>query len=267
MFLLKRFFMFRERILIWLFITASVVVDIALFAAAISSREPSRLNALLAGLAYGQVGALAIWTVTGRMHRLARGACLIVATVPLTLLSIGSETRFFQQNLTLNATYAVIVMAAVAIVAVVRRVAKSKWQQQETLQAPLIELFGWTIVVAIASFGARFMDFQIVERGLRKFPVTLTLLAIPLIAEILYRPMFRPRHLWKWLVFVAAAYAMGCYLVERRFAPLVFATQAIYLAAWMVVRSLESDRQDVAEPGENDVPEDEPVSETSNSGK
>lgn len=259
--------MLRDRLLTWLFITASVVLDLALLAAAITSRDPYRFQALLEGLAFGQIGALAIWTVTGRVHRLARGACLILATGPLTLISIHGETRFFQPSLALMATYAVIVMMAVASITIVRRIAESKRQQQEALQAPLIELFGWTIVVAIASFGSRFMDFQILERGLTKLPITLTLLAIPVIAEILRRPKFRPRHLLKWLVFVGAAYAAGYYLADRRFSPIVFATQAACLAAWMVVRSLESDQsKDVeAEKEEGDAAEDEPASEPSES--
>ena len=238
--LLKRFFMFRDRLLTWLFITASVVVDLALLAAEMASRDSFRFQALLQGIALGQVGALAIWTVTGRVHRLARGAGLIVATSLLALFAIHGEPWYFQEWLALLAIYAAIVMAAVALITIVRRIVSSKREQHETLQTPLIELFGWTIVVAIASFGARFMDFQVLERGLSKLPTTLTILAIPVIAEILHRPKFQPLHLLTWLVFVGAACALGYSLADRRFSPMLYATQAAYLAVWMIVRSLES---------------------------
>ncbi len=259
--------MFRNRLLSWLFLTASVVLDFALLAAAMTSRDTFRFQALLEGLSLGQVGAVAIWTVTGRVHRLARGACLILATGLLALLAIRGEPWRFQEWLALLATYAVIVMAAVASITIVRRIARSKREQHETLQAPLIELFGWTIVAAIASFGARFMDFQVLELGLPRLPIALTLLAIPVIAELLHRPKFRPLHLLTWFVFVGAACALGCYLADRRFSPMLYATQAGYLAVWMIVRSLECDRPKSAENLEEEVPEEGPASEPSDPGQ
>jgi len=253
--------MLRDRLLTWLFITASVVVDLVLLAAARVSLDTFRYHAMLEGIALGQVGALAIWTITGQTHRLARGACLVVATGLLAVITIRDETWYFHRWLALLAVYAVIVMAVVGLISLVGHAIRNKRQLQEALRVPLMELFGWTIVVAIASFGARFMDFQVLERGLSKTSTTLAMLAVPVVAELLFRSQFQPLHWLKWLLFVGGAYAVGYYLANRRLLAIVLATQATYLAVWMVVRSLESDAPSTDEPEDRDSEEDGPTSE------
>lgn len=251
----------NTRLLTGLFLTASVVVDLVLLASSMANQDSSLHYALLEGIVLGQVGALAIWTVTGRVHRLARGACLVLATGVLAFITVHQRTWYFKGWLTLLAVYAVLVMAAAGLIALARRAVQRKVERHETLQAPLIELFGWTIVVAIASFGTRFMDARVLEHGLSKLLTTTAIVAIPVVAELLYRPKFHPLHLLRWLLIVGGAYALGLYLADRRRLEIVLATQAAYLAAWMIVRSVESDYQD-AETAEPDSAEDTAESET-----
>jgi hypothetical protein len=231
----------HSRLLTGLFIVASVVVDFVLLAAAWGNPDVYHYHALLEGIALGQVGALAIWTVTGRIHRLVRGTCLVLATGLLALVTQGEQTWYFSRWLALLACYAIIVVAVLALVEFARRAVASRQGEEEAIRTPLIELFGWTIVVAIASFGARYMNFQVLENGLAQLPTTLAILAVPVLAEFLYRPKFQPLQLLKWLVFVGGAGAVGYYLASRRLTATVFMTQAAYLAAWMIVRSVEND--------------------------
>jgi hypothetical protein len=243
--------MFRDRLLTWLFITASVVVDLALLAAVMASPNPHRYEALQEGLAAGQVGALAIWAITGSAHRLARVAGLVISTGLLTLLVVGQEIERFGEPLVLLAIYAAIVLAAVGVIAACRRAFSGKRESvRETFQVSLIEMFGWMIVVAIASFGARFMDLQVLDfyRSHSAGPLVL-LLSVPVIAELLFRPKFQPLQLVKWMLFVGSFYVAGGMFADQRLLANLFATQAAYLAAWMVVRSLESDEPGARERG------------------
>lgn len=254
-----------QRILTWLFIAASVALDCAILTATWTQRDLYEFHPLLQGIALGQVGALAIWTVCGELHRLARGACLVFGTGAIAVATIGSQDWYAQKWLAQLGVYAVLVVAVVAALEFARRTVAERRAPHEMVQTPLIELFGWTIVVAIVSFGTRYMDFEVLGNGLEQLPRAITLIAVPVGAYLLYRPPFQFTHLLKWLLFVGVAGVAGYFLASKRLTPAVFAVQAAYLAAWMIVREVESQpavvQDQIDEPKIYEPPEYESTTE------
>jgi hypothetical protein len=246
--------MFRERPLTWLFILATVVVDLAMF---FGGR-----GTVFEGIVVGQVAAIAIWAAIGHSHRLTRGSLLVVAVGILAYLPGFRSFQSYSRMLTFMAAFALAVAATSLGFVWLRRRIRIRFDgdhEQTPLKVPLIEFFGWTIVVAIASFGARHMDVQFLERVQHFFPVYLLTYAIVPLALVLFDSRFRMLHLLKAVLLVYGAYWMGTHFLGRgSWYGLKMASLTMYLTAWLLVRSIEYDQpKSVEETVETEEPNGE----------
>lgn len=246
--------MFRGRPLHWLFLLASIAIDLAMYFGG--------KGLIFEGLIVGQVAALGIWAALGQAYRLTRGSLLVVGIAILALLPGYRSLYTYPRNLTFMGAYALAVVITSLLVAWLRKRVRVRFAgeaEQSPLKVPLIEFFGWTIIVAVASFGARHMDLDALHRVTQQLPVYLLTYAIVPLALILFDSRFRPLHLAKALLFLCGVYWIGAYFLGRGpWYSLKMTTVAAYLTAWMLVRSIEYDQiKTVTE--ESEQQEDESV--------
>ena len=252
--------MFRQRPLTWLFVIASVVVDGATWVAGAEH--------LLEGLVVGQVAALSIWAAVGNAHRMTRAAVVIMAIAFLALLPDDYSLVQYCRWLTMLSIYALAVWTtSLVFLWLEKQVLKrrGKAPQQEVWRFPLIEFFGWTILVAIACAAVRHMDPRVVER-IGNYPSLYVWLYLMVPAAlVLFPSRFRLIYLVKAVLFVAVIYAISKYSIRGKpwFRPtyvLGMSTAAGYLAAWMLVRSIEKDQVEaVQQPKEEDDSQTNPL--------
>jgi hypothetical protein len=233
--------MFRERPLTWLFILATVVVDLAL-------PVTWEGSPILVGAVIGQIAAVSIWTVIGHPHRLIRGSLIVVAFGALALMGHPSPS-LSSRALSFAAVYSPIVVLTSLVIVWLRNKIRFRFNEALSpapLRIPLIELFGWTIVVAIASLGVRQVEPSFFDTMLRSPSRNLVVFSVAPIALFLFDVRYRPSHLVKAVLFVG-----GMYMLQRsHISALETASLAAYLTAWLLVRSIEYDNLKTAE--END---------------
>lgn len=142
---------FRDWPVCWLFLLATATADVAMLSG--STDTPWRI-----GLVVGQMLLLGLWVVYSPTHRLLRGAFFVAGLGGLSWLAVVVIEPFFWQrwSVMIGVTAAIqgTVAAAGAATAWAGRFApgqKATSVPSERLQYPLIEIFGWTIVVASAS--------------------------------------------------------------------------------------------------------------------
>lgn len=244
--------MIRDRPLTWLFLLASIVVDLAMF---FGGQGP-----VFEGILVGQVAAVAIWAAIGCSHRLTRGSLLVVAVGVLATLAGYRNLAAYSRALTFMAAYALVVVLTSLVVVWLRTQVRIRFdgdRKKAPLKVPLIEFFGWTIVVAIASFGARTMNVDILEGVLRFFPVYLLTYAIAPLALVLFDSRFRMLHLVKAVLFIGGVYLIAAFFLDGFKARFVVVTSvAAYLTTWLLVRSIEYDQlKKSAEDSEEDTNE------------
>lgn len=157
---------FGQRPLSWLFVIATVCVDITL---ATSGSDPfdSLLARAALGFWIGQMFVLGGWLALGDPHRLLRAGVYVAAVLALTtLISVWlNEGRgLLIQEWGLMLTGVVLFSAVPAIVAGVTSflgaAIRGNRGPEAPLRFPVVELLGWMIVVAVASAALRFADFS-----------------------------------------------------------------------------------------------------------
>ncbi len=246
--------MIRNRPLIWLFILATLCVDLALI---LGTNSNERLKAT-EGLAFfvynyglpAQISALAIWTVLSRVHRLVKAAWLTLAGGMLLLMTwwvIESEYRgelvafcFLQLSLVLVGCVLLKQLGWIA------KLTEPVTEEQERFHFSLVEIFGWTIIVAFWAFAVRYADFRIVTQELW----WIWLLCAVLIPWVLVLVFFKPLQPGTRLLRLMVAYlfALVLYGIARIYdqGPLpswAFAmaiTQITYITAWWAVMRMDS---------------------------
>ncbi|MEM9353726.1 MAG: hypothetical protein AAGA92_11995 [Planctomycetota bacterium] len=223
-----------DRPLVWLLIVASAVLDFVLW------RLPDRAytaDGVLTGLVLGQVGVLAAWAAFGRGHRLGRAGLLVAVTAALAVWT-GSEAPMGRGVwLAVLAVYTAFVAGVAAAVDAAATRLEHAHGHGERFRLPLMELFGWTIVAAAVSFGARHMDFQpvfrsgdfayktaavlltpfagvwVVRLGMRRFVIPLV--AAVAVAGCLSQVVISPRQVFREIVAAQAAYVATAVLLWR----------------------------------------------------
>jgi hypothetical protein len=114
-----------------------------------------------------QLGLLAIWSVRGTSPRLTKAAWLTVGSAVLLYLSEASvENRFAGESLGCNLLQVLSVVAG-ALVLTWLGIGRSADAGGEgrPLRWSLMEMFGWSIIVAVWAFAVRFGDFRILSSG------------------------------------------------------------------------------------------------------
>lgn len=154
---------FRDQPSTWLFVVASVVGVLAL--GEMRLRGAWYLTPI--GIALGQIFVLAAWGVCGSSHRLLRGGTLVAASAGLAYL-LSRLSRFHPHlevyprmlAITAGSLGAALAGAAVASAMAEYLRRRSDTSQSEFPRFPLIEVFGWTIVVAAGATLLRSATFK-----------------------------------------------------------------------------------------------------------
>lgn len=241
--------MIRRHPLTTLLLIATLVVDVTLMV--VGGGRDVRLRTALAGLLLGQTGALALWAVWGSGHRLGRVSVLVVATCAIALATGGKAMLGTQQWLAILASYTLAVYLWSLMVAAGNAYTgriKSQEDDGPSWQVSLIELFGWTILVAIVSFASRSMSFTFLRSDTYVPLKAALLLATPAMLAAGVRSSlddFTPSKLY-WFCFAGAAVSVVVVfnLVENIVGVPLILAQVGYLVIWFVVVVLDRSMRD-----------------------
>ena len=229
--------MIRDRLLIWLFIIASVVVDFAFLTMA--RNGGSELLGVSSGLILGQTAALAIWAAVGQSHRLMRVSVLVVATGLLATMTGGYTLVREFEWLALLSGYTTLILVTTILINTLRERADIEAKPRR-LQVPLIEFFGWTIIVAIISFVACHMEFNFFRVGDHVIEKIITLLAFPILLAIFIKKDIRDLGARNAFLLVGGWIAPAIFLqLRERWGAALIIAQANYLIIWQIVLTLD----------------------------
>lgn len=162
---------FRQRPLTWLFWIATASLNVVgLF----RYPEAEWFSALL----WAQLYLIAGWAAVGGGHRLARGAAL--ATMPLAMaFVVHVSQRSVNEGpavLAISLVFAgLMFIATLTFSAILRSLPKQQKAIRPPWQISLSEILGWTIVVALLSWGIHLSELPPLEHF---FGVTETLLSV-----------------------------------------------------------------------------------------
>lgn len=147
-----------------LFLLATACLDALV---AVKGFERVGSQALTSGILIGQMFATGCWLVGGRMHRLIRGAVLVIVAALLTTiicLAMGAPNNRFEHEWgRVVAVVTAFLAAAAASTALClylnRRFVGNRRPSFDVFRYPLAEMFGWMIVIAVASCAMRLARF------------------------------------------------------------------------------------------------------------
>jgi hypothetical protein len=148
---------FRRRPLAALFLMATLCVD-ALVPALQPAVQQSGVEYLLLGALVGQAWTAGAWLVLGSAHRLSRGAVFVAAMTGLATLLVLGEPHPNASRMEWGRAFGVVSLMGVAavvgaaIAAAMLRATAPRPAKDRPLQFPIVEFFGWTIVVAFGSW-------------------------------------------------------------------------------------------------------------------
>ena len=230
---------FRQRPVTYLFLGTT--------SALIPALEASKSYLVAQGLAIGLIMVSGAWLVFGSTHRLARGAVFVGATAGLAALAMAS-----QRGLTMNSwqralpkvfvvQIVVAVAAGLALLAIQRFRRPTESSKPVSLRYPVVEVFGWTVVVALASLLLRNADFLPLFQQWRSIIWLLGCCLAGTIAAALHRPDAGIERI-KVVFVVALPFLAGCVIAPGEpdrydFIQLTVATG--YLVAYCLCRSLD----------------------------
>ena len=160
--------MIRNRPLTCLLLLATAVLNLALISAP-TQGELNVQGGFSLGFLWGQAGCAAIWAVSGRTHRLARAAWLlaILAVLAHLLVLADPSPAGWKSWLEFLSSYSAFVIAAIGIYRMSvswRGRNRGEPRSLNALRFPVVEIFGWTIVVSIACLVSRRFEFAWTER-------------------------------------------------------------------------------------------------------
>ena len=163
-----------RRPLTWLFVLATICVDLALvLGASGDQRIPASEGLAFFIYNYGlpaQMSALAIWAVLSPVHRLTKGAWLTLAgglLLGMTWWVIESQYRGeLVAFCFLQLVFVLVGVGVLRWLGWVAPLAAPSSDPSERFQFSLVEMFGWSIIVAFWSFAVRFADFAILQDGM-----------------------------------------------------------------------------------------------------
>ncbi len=238
--------MFRDRPLTWLFVIATICVDLVMMVPAFGSRM-----IFMFGIP-AQLSLIAIWGAIGKSHRLARGAVVTLAV----FLATVSVTRFpydWSDLLTFYLVHILLVFCGTLILRSfgwLRRWPSLVDRENEKFRYSVIEMFGWTTVAAIWAFAFRHAttgdDFYTLYFA--------NFTTIPIITVAL---VCRSR--WRYLAILILA-ALAIAILSVRFITGRFdlvvgptllwgnLTQVTYLGIWYAVQCLDLSRMNSSTP-------------------
>lgn len=155
--------LFLQRPLMWLFVAATLCLDVVGLVAEVHLWSAAKY--FWVGLLCGQAWSIAAWLSAGAAHRLIRGAGFVLAMIGLATFAAcwnrheASAAPWWGRMFTVVCIFGMTAAIAAAAAGWVGRRRVGRREQQARWQFPVVELFGWTIVVAIASWALRFSMF------------------------------------------------------------------------------------------------------------
>jgi hypothetical protein len=168
---------FRQRPLTWLFLIATLCLDLVAVAGA-ANHESEWFGALALGQMYVAGG----WLILGRTHRLLRATVFLLTPIVLAAPDFLAAPEFLNDSrdgsftgiqivvapLVLGITIFLTVLAAVMTGLLLVLNALLTWRQgakcESKWQFPLVELFGWMIVVAVACVISQGADYDHIDQ-------------------------------------------------------------------------------------------------------
>lgn len=244
--------MFRDRPLTWLFIVATVCLDL-LWVAAFSdgdSRARSNLQEQsligFAGLGsfLAQSTALAVGATFASGPKFIRASVVVVGNALIAFFSfrgMGSEAKAWLAFFILHASVSIAVAVFLRLIQFFR----NRKRASDVWQTSLIELFGWTILVAILSFGFRFTDFQGLEISRLFFLLTPSVALCLAASWGLSRKSRWPVSLRVASPFIVASIVLILLDVKSKGTQLddivgFFIAFGLYLCLWIIVQRMDS---------------------------
>jgi hypothetical protein len=200
----------------------------------------------------GQVEALAMWTLRGQLHRLIRASFLVAGVVAVAAAQAYFTERNYARMLGLYTFAAMVMLLATAIADSfrARRVRSKAEVEPSPVRFPLVELFGWTIVVAIGSFFARWIEGRYFPDSSRQIQEAASVLLTPIALAVLVkrdlRELSQTTATLVMLVFVGSLAWITIINHGQFDVTLALCCQGAYLAAWLTVQSIEHIQQEAA---------------------
>ncbi len=241
--------MFRNRPLTWLFFIATLCVDLAMVVPRFHSPGMGGVSMVFMFGIPAQLSLVAIWGAIGRSHRLARGAVVTFAIFLATAATLQFPYSW-QDLLTFYLIHTLLVFGGTLVLRSLgwlRRWPSLVDRKNEKFRYSVIEMFGWTTIVAIWAFGWRHATAE--DDFYALYLANLT--AIPLITIALVGRSSRWRCLVILILVACAIAAVSVWLVTGRSEKLfifVFLignlTQAIYLGIWYAVQRFDWSQAD-----------------------
>jgi len=254
--------MFCDRPLTWLFIAATVVIDCVLMSIE-ATASPNITDSVKLGFVLGQLAATAIWAVRGNLHRLKRLSCLVVTTGLLAYL-IRVDPMPIPSWIAFHSGFVTLIVLATVMSDHIRYGFRARTEGDDRLkrwQMPLIEIFGWTIVVAVISLGIRQMNFDFLYEDV--LGIIISLFVVPVFLAMLTQGGLRDIGIFKAVMFVAVAIIATSALGRERGGEVavIVPIQAAYLVLWLAVQGWDSDFSQ-ARNGQADPPEPPSIPES-----
>jgi len=238
---------FRDYPITWLFWIATACLDI-LAIRGLANRESGWFSAV----AIGQMWIAGGWLAVGASHRLIRAAFFLLAPITLALADYMNPSggMFATQvvwrevlgaSLFVTDVAAATTMLVMGVNALVSRRDESSFDAK--LQFPLIELFGWTIITAVASLTIRAARFEFLTPDI--FVASFALGAVPAVAIAQWggertRISLVYLTLLTLLVAILAAFASSVVVFRAGIDwPTVLGAYA-YVAAWLVILRMDN---------------------------
>lgn len=253
----------RRQLVTGLFVVASLCLDVVFLSLA-------DVEAPMVAMLFGQSFAAGGWLVLGRAHRLTRGAAFVAANLWLAMLA---TLRFYeapnypQAEAWSSSLTSVAVLSGAAAAATFGWLYLLRWSWPRPSSAPagkrwqfpLAELFGWTIVVAVASAALRFAKFA--ELGNQVGELIAMLLFSAVAALLMAMFLGTARRRGPASAIVAAAAVAALFTLAPRFVPSIngeilsiIAGAYVFVAAFIVVQRIDGSQSPPHHAAQNATP-------------
>lgn len=151
--------MLRRYPITTLFIIATICVDVALV---VTANRQDLLNSdsgwpffLWNFLIPSQISVLALWSVFGKTHRLTKAAAVTLAGGILILAhGLLFESQLFNEATVFN-LFQIIIIVVGALVVRLCGIGSFTSENDKGFQFSLVEMFGWSMIVALWAFAFR----------------------------------------------------------------------------------------------------------------
>ncbi|MDZ4656382.1 MAG: hypothetical protein SH868_02260 [Bythopirellula sp.] len=247
--------MFRNYPLTTLFIVATICVDLAI----ILTVDAGSVLAAETGLRFyvwnyaipAQFSTLALWAVFGKTHRLTKAAWVTLASGMLLMLTWHTvEPAFRGESISFNLIQLFTVSLGSALFRLCGIGKQDRDAPSELFQFSLVEIFGWTMIVALWAFAMRFagVDF-LIDKYLIVWIVAASLAPLLLVPVLFGRVSTGWRLLGFLGVYIVtfAAYGVSAKWMDGPLPLWAFSmaiTQITYISAWWAVVRMDEVMQE-----------------------